>query len=61
MDRGRAQAIPRWIAEGWERGLERDFQKLCENQNTYSSRKPRAEVLPPPQQPQQAAPEIQPL
>lgn len=61
MERRGAPAISFRTAKSWERRLERNFEKLRENKNTNSSGKPCAEILPPPEQSQQAAPEIQPL
>lgn len=52
MDRGRAQAVSIRIGESRERRLERNFKEFRQDSYAYTSRKPRPEILPPPQQPQ---------
>lgn len=37
MDREGAQEVLAWAAESRERRLERDIEKLCQEQDAYSS------------------------
>lgn len=56
VDGGRAQTVFGWIAEGRERWLERNLQKLRENANSDAGCEPCSEVLSPQKQPQSPSP-----
>jgi hypothetical protein len=58
MDGGGAQAVPARIAEGRERRLERNIEKLREDSHANAGCKPCSEVLPPPLQSQPPPPQI---
>lgn len=58
MDGRGAQAFLVGIAEGWERRLERYFQKLREDSYADSGGESRSEVLSPTKQPESPATQI---
>ncbi|CAI0547920.1 unnamed protein product [Linum tenue] len=61
MDGGRAQGVSGGIEKAWERGLERDLQEVCDDQNSDAGCESCTEVFPETVFDRQKEEEIQPL